>query len=347
MNQPTDPGNLPEPGKLAVLGAGVFGTVLANILAWNGRPVHLFTRDAQLAAKMRREDRNTRSLPQHSLDPLVLPTSNLAQAVADAKLVLFAIPSSGFRETARAVAGHLAPDATLVSTTKGIESDSFMLMSQILREELPGHKVGVLSGPNLAEEIADRQPTATVIASESPEVCSLMQTVLRTDYFRVYANADIYGVELAGALKNVYAIAAGYAAALGVGQNSIGMLLTRSLAEMSRFARSMGANPLTFLGLAGVGDLFVTSNSTLSRNHQLGSLLGQGMNLQEAQKNLDRLAEGANTVRLVRNKAKELDIYMPLVSGLYEMMYEERSLSEVVNALMTSDQSDDVEFIFQ
>ena len=341
VKPPTDSGNL----KVGILGAGVFGTVLANILAANGHPVHLHTRDDDLAETMRRQKRNPRSLPGHPLHEGVTPTSSLKLALADTRLVLFAVASAGFRATARSAANWLPGRAILISTTKGIEPEGFTLMSQILGEELPGRRVGVLSGPNIAEEIADQQPTATVIASQSAEVRSLVQAVLHTDYFRVFSSKDVYGVELAGVLKNIYAIAAGYADALGVGQNSVGMLLTRSLAEMSRFACSMGANPLTFLGLAGVGDLFVTCSSPLSRNFQLGRHMGQGLELAAAQQKLGCLAEGVNTLQLVRDKARELDIYMPVASGLYELIHQKRPLTEVLGELMGSEQARDVEFV--
>lgn len=342
----TDPNHSAPSGQstVAILGAGTFGTVLANLFAENGQHVRLHTRSAELAATMRTDRSNPRSLPGHALHHAIRPEHDLAAALKDATLVLYAVPSSAFRTTVQATRPHLADTAMLVSTTKGIEGDGFRLMSDILKQEIPAAPVGVLSGPNLAEEIAGRQLTASVIASTDATLCTTVQQTLHTSFFRVYTSRDPFGVELAGALKNIYAIAAGFAAALQVGHNTLGMLLTRSLAEMSRFAHSLGANPLTFLGLSGVGDLFVTCSSPLSRNYQIGYLLGQGHDLASAQQQLGRLAEGINTVRLVREQAIARDIYMPLACGLYEILYTGRDAGTVINDLMLGDQTVDVEF---
>ena len=213
-----------------------------------------------------------------------------------------------------------------------------------IAEELPGNPVGVLSGPNLAREIAAGQITGTVIASENDSLNDTIQALLHSSTFRVYSSHDMYGVELGGALKNVYAIMAGLGAALEVGENTIGMLLTRSLAEMSRFAVSMGADPLTFLGLAGVGDLIVTCSSPLSRNYRVGFALGKGQSLDEILADLGQVAEGVNTLKLLKAEADRRDIYMPLVSGLYAILYERKSLDEVISGMMLAEQPQDVEF---
>jgi glycerol-3-phosphate dehydrogenase (NAD(P)+) len=287
---------------------------------------------------------NKRSLPGYSLNPALLFTSELDECLRDCEQVYVSVPSFAFRGIIKDVKSRLRPAVCLISTTKGIEADGFKLMSQILYEEVPDGRIGVLSGPNLAEEIAQKQLTATVIASKDMELAQLVQQSLHTEYFRVYSSQDTYGVELAGALKNIYAIAAGFAAALGVGHNTQGMLLTRSLAEMSRFAKNMGADPMTFLGLAGVGDLMVTCSSPLSRNYQIGMLIGQGKSLTQAVKELGRLAEGINTVRLVKHKTDQLGIYMPLVNGLYEILFADKSVGEIVQGLMLGDLTTDVEF---
>jgi glycerol-3-phosphate dehydrogenase (NAD(P)+) len=329
---------------ITVLGAGMFGTAISNILAENGHAVYLWTRDQKQADAMHASGENKRSLPGYALHAELQVTSNLEDCVPLSEMVYVSVPSIAFRSVIRIVKPMFRSDVSLISTTKGIEADGFMLMSQILREEVPGARVGVLSGPNLAEEIAQRHPTATVVASEDKDLCTDVQQTLHTEYFRVYSSQDIYGVELAGALKNIYAIAAGLASSLGVGQNTQGMLLTRSLAEMSRFAKNMGADPLTFLGLAGVGDLMVTCSSPLSRNYQIGMLIGAGKSLTDAVKSLGKLAEGINTVRLVKHKADELNIYMPLVSGLYEILFADKSVAEVIQRLMMGDLTTDVEF---
>ena len=331
--------------KVAILGAGMFGTAIANILAENGHDVRLWSRDEQQAESIRKERENKRSLPGFRVHDAIVPTADLAAALAEVDVCFVAVPSQAFRDVVKQARSFLPPGAYVVSTTKGIEANGFHLMSHILREELPDNPVGVLSGPNLAEEIAQRQITATVVASEHADLRATVQAILHTAYFRVYSSDDTYGVELAGALKNIYAIAAGYAAALGVGQNTQGMLLTRSLAEMSRFAHSMGARPITFLGLAGVGDLMVTCGSPLSRNYQIGYSLGKGLGLEEAVRKLGRLAEGINTVRTVKHKADELGVYMPIVSGLYAMLFEDRPVDEIINEVMMGEQPSDVEFV--
>ena len=233
----------------------------------------------------------------------------------------------------------------LVSTTKGIEAESFMLMSQILEQIAPQARIGVLSGPNLAREVAEHALTATVVASQDEALCRHVQKVLHGRTFRVYASSDRFGVELGGALKNVYAIMAGMAAALGMGENTRSMLITRALAEMTRFAVKLGANPMTFLGLAGVGDLIVTCTSSKSRNFQVGYALGQGLSLEEAVSRLGEVAEGVNTIKVLKAKADELLVYMPLVAGLNAILFGGRTLEQVIGALMSGEPKTDVDFI--
>jgi glycerol-3-phosphate dehydrogenase (NAD(P)+) len=332
------------PLQITVVGGGNFGTALANIIARNGHVTHLWMRDVAQVAECVEQRENRRYLPGHPLEALVEPTSDLERAVALSRVVLVTVPSESFREAAERVAPHLDADDVLVSGTKGIEADGFRLMSQILADVTGAERIGVLSGPNLAEEIADGQYTGTVIASRDPEVCRIVQNVLKSETFRVYQSQDVYGVELGGALKNIYAIVCGIAAGLKVGQNTIGLLVTRSLAEMSRFAVSLGANPFTFLGLAGVGDLLVTCTSPLSRNFQLGYRVGQGLSLAEALTDLGKLAEGVNTLRVVYAKSRELEVYMPLAAGLYRLLFEQADLGDVIHELMTGGRPQDVEF---
>jgi len=218
------------------------------------------------------------------------------------------------------------------------------MMTQILNQEAPKAKVGVLSGPNLAMEIAKKDLTGTVIASPDEHVRKLVKSALKSKYFRVYANNDMFGVELGGSLKNIYAIIAGIAAALGMGHNTNSMLVTRALTEMARFGKELGADPMTFLGLAGVGDLVVTCSTPLSRNYRVGLALGKGTPLEEAVAGLGQVAEGVNTVKLVQEKAEELGVYMPLASGLYKIIYENDSLENIISSLMLSEQALDVEF---
>ena len=331
--------------KVAVLGGGSFGTAIANIVADNGFPVTQWMRDEDIVAAIRDTGENPRYLPGKKLNSAIVPTTSLEQAVQDATILFVAIPSKAFRTVLKQARPNLNADQVLVSTTKGIEENGFLMMSQILAQETQSSRIGVLSGPNLAKEIAQRMLTGTVIASECEEVRSRVQNVLSCSYFRVYANNDVFGVELGGALKNIYAIASGMASAMGMGENTKSMLITRSLAEMSRFAARLGSNPMTFLGLAGVGDLFVTCTSPLSRNFQVGFALAQGRSLDEILENLGGTAEGVNTIRLVKQQSTELEVYMPLVHGLHEIIFEGKQLKEVIKRLMLGEQNSDVEFV--
>lgn len=331
--------------RVAVLGGGSFGTVLANMAAENGHPTTLWLRDEQQLADMNATRENSRYLPGFRLADGLCFSNGLAESVADADIIFFSIPSKAFRTVIRAAKPFLRPEQILVSTTKGIERDSFALMSEILREESGLKRIGVVSGPNLAKEIAARMESGTVVASIQPDVRERVHQVLSRPYFRVFANTDVYGVELGGALKNIYAIAAGMAGAMKLGENSRSMLLTRALAEMSRFAVQLGANPLTFIGLAGVGDLIATCSSPLSRNYQVGFALGQGKKLDDIIEDLEQTAEGINTVQIVKHKADEFGVHMPIVTGLYEILFNDQSLADVMARLMHGGKSSDVEFV--
>jgi glycerol-3-phosphate dehydrogenase (NAD(P)+) len=330
--------------KVAVLGGGSFGTVIANIIAENGYPVFFWMRSREMAREVNERRENSQYLPGYRLDERVTATNDMRTAVADADIIFVAVPSHSFRAVVRLMRHFFPPEAMLISTTKGIERGTFMLMSQILRQEAPHARVGVLSGPNLAKEIAKRDLTGTVIASEHTLVREAVKEILASDYFRVYSNDDFFGIELGGSLKNIYAIIAGLAAALGMGYNTNSMLITRSLTEMARFGRELGADPMTFLGLAGVGDLIVTCSTPLSRNYRIGYLLGQGKTLEEASREVGQVAEGLNTLKLVKEKAEDLGVYMPLASALYRVIYEGESIERIIPSLMQSEQSLDVEF---
>ena len=329
---------------VAVLGGGSFGTAMANMIAANGHQVTLWMRDAEAAVNTTASRRNSRYLPDYVLEESLQISADLTAAVSSAEVVFFAVPSKALRQLASDVAPLLANKAGLVSMAKGIEADSFLLPSQIIEQELPNRDIAVISGPNLAAEICQRQITATVVASDSAPLCAQVQELIASDYFRVYANSDRFGVELAGALKNIYAIVAGVVAAMGMGQNSRAVMLTRSLAEMSRFAVQLGADPMTFLGLSGVGDLYVTCSSPLSRNYQVGFELGSGKGLDDAIAAVGQTAEGVNTTRLVVARAAELGVYMPLANALAAILFEQRSIGSLLRDMMSAEQGHDVEF---
>ncbi|GMG87441.1 NAD(P)H-dependent glycerol-3-phosphate dehydrogenase [Biformimicrobium ophioploci] len=333
-----------QKNTIAVLGGGSFGTAIANIIAGNGHDTRQWMRNADKAAKCQEARENSFYLPGVPLHENVQVTSDLQAAVQDCEIVFVAIPSSSFREVVRLSAPSLQENCILVSTTKGIEPGGFKFMSNVLHEEVPGARVGVLSGPNFAKEIVANHYTATVVASEQEDVCRTIQQVLHSDTFRVYSSEDVFGVELAGSLKNIYAIVTGMAAAIGVGQNTNSLLITRSLAEMMRFADALGADPMSLIGLAGVGDLILTCSSDLSRNYRVGYMVGQGKPLEQAIADIGQVAEGVNTVKLIKHKADELGVYMPLVSAIHAILFEKCPIPEVIKGLMSGAQTFDVAY---
>ena len=330
--------------KIAVIGGGSFGTVVANIIAQNGYDVRFWMRSEELVEEINGVHENKQYLPGYFLDEKVVATADMVEAVTGSEIIFVAVPSSSFRQVVKDLVSYGAESAILVSTTKGIEFGTFLLMSQILEQEAPQARVGVLSGPNLAKEIAKSHITGTVVASNHQYVREIVKSVLKSQFFRVYTNDDMFGVELGGSLKNIYAIIAGIAASIGMGHNTNSMLVTRSLTEMARFGRELGADPMTFLGLAGVGDLVVSCSSSLSRNYRIGLALGEGKSIEAAIIEVGQVAEGVNTVKLVKEKADELEVYMPLVNGLYHIIYEGESMKKILSSLMLGEQTLDVEF---
>jgi glycerol-3-phosphate dehydrogenase (NAD(P)+) len=330
--------------RVTVLGGGSFGTAMANTAVRNGCDTMIWIRDEAIAAEINATHINKRYLPDFQLEAGLRAESNLEKAVRDRDIILVAIPSHSFRDVLRQIKPFISAQA-VVSLTKGIEAKSFSFMSDIIREELPEVPYGVLSGPNLAKEIVAGQPAGTVIASDSELVRYAVQQALHSALFRVFGSDDVHGVELGGALKNIYAVAMGMAVAYKVGENTRSMILTRALAEMSRFGVKLGANPLTFLGLSGVGDLFATCNSPLSRNYQVGFALGSGKTLEQATKELGQTAEGINTIVQVNARAKELDVYMPITTALYEVIFEGAPPLNIAVSLMKNGHRSDVEFV--
>lgn len=340
--QPTQ--QVPTKLRLAFLGGGSFGTAMANLAARNGCDTTLWVRDKRTVKSMAKLQMNKKYLPGYKLDEHLKYSNDLEATVKDKDIIFVAIPSLGFRETLKNIKPFITGQS-IVSLTKGMEKDTFALMSDIIRDELPEVNFGVMSGPNLAIEIMKHMPSATVIASDSEPLRHAVQAALHSAFFRVFASDDICGVELGGALKNIYAIAMGMAAAYEVGENTKAMLLTRALAEMSRFGVEVGANPLTFLGLSGVGDLYATCSSELSRNYRIGNMLGRGMTIDAAVKKLGQTAEGVNTIQQVHEKATKLGIYMPITHALYAVIYEDKAALGVALHLMEAGFRSDVEFV--
>ncbi|MBU3846321.1 MAG: NAD(P)H-dependent glycerol-3-phosphate dehydrogenase [Candidatus Acinetobacter avistercoris] len=330
--------------RVTVLGGGSFGTAMANTAARNGCDTMIWIRDENIATEMNNTHINQRYLPDYTLEASLKAETNLEKAVRDRDIILVAIPSHSFRNVLQQIKPFISSQA-VISLTKGIEAKTFSFMSDIIRSELPEVPYGVLSGPNLAKEIMAGMPAGTVIASDSELVRYAVQQALHSALFRVFGSDDVHGVELGGALKNIYAVAMGMAAAYKVGENTKSMILTRALAEMSRFAVKLGANPLTFLGLSGVGDLFATCNSPLSRNYQVGFALGSGKTLEQATQELGQTAEGINTIVQVHARAQELDVYMPITTALYEVIYENAPPLNIAVSLMKNGHRSDVEFV--
>ena len=328
---------------VAVLGGGSFGTAISNIVASNRHNTYLWMRDAERAKRCQKNRENPEYLPGYKLNENLTVVSELSPTLQECDVVVIAVPSKSFREVTRIAAPYIKRNTIVLSTTKGIEVGTFSLMSQILEQELKDVRIGVLSGPNFAKEIIANQFTGSVVASEDTELCEKIQQVFSSKTFRIYRNEDRYGVELGGALKNIYAIVTGMANAMGSGQNTIAMILTRSLAEMSRFANQLGGDFITFLGLAGVGDLFLTCTSDLSRNYRVGYAIGKGQKLEEALAEIGQVAEGVNTLQIVKEKADEIGVYMPLVQGLYAILFENKNIAQVIQKLMLSEMATDVD----
>ena len=302
--------------KIAVLGGGSFGTVLANLAASNGHNVSLWVRDSDQALRINSEGANTIYHPELKLSENILATDSLEEVLKDASMVFIATPSIIFEQIIKRISNLIEDDSYIISCTKGILGNPFRSLSEIIRERVE-NTLGVLSGPNLAKEIADKKVAGSVIASSDNELINSVKSVLSSQTFKIYSSDDMQGVEFAGALKNIYAIICGMADSLEVGENALGLILTRSMAEMSRFAVAKGANPMTFLGLAGMGDLVATCTSKLSRNYQLGYNLGKGMKIDKAKEKIGQVAEGIRTLEVIKNESIELDIKMPLVESLY------------------------------
>jgi glycerol-3-phosphate dehydrogenase (NAD(P)+) len=320
--------------QCAVVGAGAWGTALADLLARNGHPVALWAYEAEVVESVNARHENTRFLAGATLDEGVVATRSLAEACAGAALVLFATPSHVLRGIARDAAPAVGRAATVVVASKGIERDTLAIMSDVLCEQIPGFPVVALSGPSFAAEVVARQPTAVVAASSSVDAAVMVQRALSCDDFRVYTHDDVIGVELGGALKNVIAVATGIAEGLEMGFNARAALITRGLAEMQRLGVRMGASPLTFAGLAGMGDLVLTCTGALSRNRSLGVEIARGVSLDEALAKRQTVAEGVTTTHSARALAAREGIEMPIVSAVYRILFEHQPPRAAIGELM-------------
>ena len=347
MNKQKQQEALLEP--VGVIGGGSWGTALANLLAAKSVPVSLWVFEKDLCQEMQQTGENSLYLPGVQLSPLLHPDSNLEAVMAGKRILLMAVPSHVYRNVSLQMLDFLEGPIILVSATKGIENESLKTMSGIWNEIMPASTdwaYGVLSGPSFASEVIKRVPTAVTAASDSREVAREIQMLFSTDYFRVYTSTDVIGVEMGGALKNIVALAAGIIDGLGLGHNTRAALMTRGLAEMSRLGTSMGANPLTFLGLAGVGDLILTCTGDLSRNRTVGYQLGQGKKLSEILAGMKMVAEGVKTTRSVFNLAHQQGIEMPICQQMYRILYEDQPPAKALAELMRRELKHEVDTFF-
>jgi glycerol-3-phosphate dehydrogenase (NAD(P)+) len=322
----------------AVMGLGSWGTAFAAVLADAGHEVRIWGRNPETVAVVQKTRCNEAFHPGFELAPSVTAVSDAAEAVAGADLVVLAVPAQSLRENLQAWGSHIQPDHTVVlSLLKGLERGSHKRMSEVVIAETScaSEQVAVLSGPNLAREVVQRQPTASVVACSDEQVATRVQDWVRTAYFRPYTNSDVIGVELGGVVKNVIALATGMAEGMGFGDNSKAAIMTRGLAEMTRLGRAMKADPLTFMGLAGVGDLIATCSSPLSRNRTFGENLGRGMSLDEVVAITAQTAEGVTSSDAVLELAKEHGVDMPITEHVSGVVTQGWSPRDTVQSLMS------------
>ena len=321
-------------GPVAILGAGSWGTALAIHLGRRDVPVRLWARDPSFAAELARARENARYLPGHALPAGVAPISGAADALAGARLVIAAVPSRFLGGVLDAVAPSVPSGAVLVSATKGIEGRRCRRMSELLAERLPGRPVAVLSGPSFAREVAAGKPAALVVAAADERIAVDVRRVLAAPAFRLYTNQDVIGVEVAGALKNVVAIATGLSDSLDLGENARAALITRGLAEIVRLGVAMGASARTFAGLAGLGDLVLTCTGSQSRNRALGLAVGRGQSLRQAQEGTRMVAEGVETVASALGLARQLGVAMPICEAVAAVLFDGRAVADALAALL-------------
>ncbi|MBR2568560.1 MAG: NAD(P)H-dependent glycerol-3-phosphate dehydrogenase [Paenibacillus sp.] len=323
--------------KVAVIVAGSWGTALCQVLADNGHKVMVWTRSQEQADEINTIHTNSKYLPGSTLHPGIVATTNIEEAMKDVQLCLVVAPSSAMRQVAKQMKPFVSDAMTVIHATKGFEIETLERMSQVLHAELQCREdqIAVLSGPSHAEEVVMKRPTTVVVASTSEETADKAQVVFMNDaYFRVYTNRDVVGVELAGALKNIIALGAGLSDGLGYGDNAKAALVTRGLAEIARLGVEMGADVLTFAGLAGVGDLVVTSTSKHSRNWRAGYMIGQGKALAEVLENMGMVVEGIRTTKAACQLAKQYQVQMPIADVLYHVLFEGMAPKTGVELLM-------------
>jgi glycerol-3-phosphate dehydrogenase (NAD(P)+) len=326
--------------RIAVVGGGSWGTALAHLLASQGNVVDWWLYEPELCRQIIETGENTLFLPGIALSGNLKPSNDLVRVISEKQIVLIVVPSHVMRTVTSLMSGYMLPGTIVISASKGIENETLLTMSGVIRETLSGldeDHLAVLSGPSFAREVAQGMPTVVTVASRNPDTAQKVQAIFATPAFRVYTSDDMVGVELGGAVKNVIAIAAGISDGLGLGLNARAALITRGLTEIRRLGRAMGANPRTFAGSAGLGDLVLTCTGAVSRNHGIGKKIGQGMKLNDLLRDMRMVAEGVKTARSVYNLSLRLGVEMPISHAVYHILYSDLDPKEAVRQLMTRD----------
>ena len=329
-----------EEYRIGVVGAGSWGTALAQLLGSKGFHVNHWAYEQEVVEQIQNHRENQYFLPGFTLSDNITASNDLRGVVSEKDLVLIVVPSHVMRETTQKIAGHISEKTIIVCASKGIENKTHLTMSGVIKENIPGipdHRLTVISGPSFAKEVAQGLPTVVTVASTDATTAGMVQQIFATPYFRVYSSDDMLGVELGGSVKNVIAIAAGVVDGLGLGLNTRAALITRGMTEIRRLGVKLGANPRTFTGLAGFGDLVLTCTGTLSRNHTVGQKIGEGMKLKEILAEMRMVAEGVKTAKSVYNLSRKIGVDMPISQEMYRILYEDLSPKEAVYRLMTRD----------
>ncbi|MGM8365332.1 NAD(P)H-dependent glycerol-3-phosphate dehydrogenase [Virgibacillus sp. W0181] len=331
--------------KVAVMGAGSWGTALSIVLADNGHDVRLWTHRQEHAELINSTHKNTQYLDV-PIPEKINAYSDLKKAIEGVEAIIIVVPSKAIREVCSKLEPYMSPNITLIHATKGIEPGSLKRISQMICEEIPDYAyedIVVLSGPSHAEEVGKRHPTTVTVSAVNLNKAVYAQDLFINKFFRVYTSSDVIGIELGGALKNIIALGAGMSDGLGFGDNARAALITRGLAEIARLGTSLGANPLSFLGLPGVGDLIVTSTSVHSRNWRAGNLLGKGKPLEEVLQQMGMVVEGVRTTKAAYEFAKKQQVEMPITTGIYDIIFNHKAPKEIVEQLMNRDKREEMD----
>lgn len=338
----------PTKERIAVLGAGSWGTALSLVLADNGHEVRLWGHNEAHIQEINKTHKNEKYLPGISLPESILGYFSLEESLQDVDTIILAVPTKAIREVLQQMLSFRKEELTVVHVSKGIEPDTLLRISEIIEQELPleiRKDIVVLSGPSHAEEVSLRHPTTVTVSSKNMESAERIQDLFINSNFRVYTNPDIIGVEIGGALKNIIALAAGISDGLGYGDNAKAALITRGLAEIARLGTKMGANPLTFSGLTGIGDLIVTCTSVHSRNWRAGNLLGTGQSLDEVLNNMGMVVEGVRTTKAAYQLSQQYEVNMPITIALYDILFNNVSAKNAVDSLMGRDRTVEMELL--